>query len=106
MSLPEVFVVSVAFWPTSRHSAVQGEFEETWSEKVVSTRRRAARRKLIKMEGMMSFRYGKWSSYVCLETPFERARVCFGLEATEVRNVDIRSDFGASSKSRFPESNE
>jgi hypothetical protein len=38
----------------SRHSEVQGEFEETCSERVVLARKGAARRKLMNMEAMMS----------------------------------------------------
>jgi hypothetical protein len=58
MSLPRVFVSSklVVFWAgLSRHSEVQGEFEETCSERVMLARKRAARRKLMNMEAMMSF---------------------------------------------------
>jgi hypothetical protein len=57
MSLPKVFVSPklVAFWAGfSRHSEVQGEFEETCSERVVLARKRVAGRKLMNMEAMMS----------------------------------------------------
>lgn len=61
MSLPRVLdgVVFVAFWLGSRHSEVQGEFEETCSERIVSVRKRAAKRELMSLEAMMSVDSGR-----------------------------------------------
>jgi hypothetical protein len=101
MSLPRVFDVLelVAFWVVlSRHSEVQGEFEETWSERVVLARKRTARRELISMEGMMSFESGQVLGYVSFETPFVESWVCFGLEATEGPWVETRKTFSDLSK--------
>jgi hypothetical protein len=72
MSLPRVFdvVVFVAFWLGSRHSEVQGEFEETCSERIVSVRKRAAKREVMSLEAMMSVGSGQWSGSAFLETPF------------------------------------
>jgi hypothetical protein len=83
MSLPRVFdaLELVAFCVvSSRHSEEQGEFEETCSERVVSARKRTARRELISMEGMMSFGSGQVSGCVFFETPFAESWVCFGRE--------------------------
>lgn len=53
------------------HIEVQGEFEETCSEMVVCARKRAARRELISIEAIVSFRFGQVSGWAFLETPFE-----------------------------------
>jgi hypothetical protein len=101
MSLPRVFDVLelVAFCVvSSRHSEEQGEFEETCSERVVSVRKRTARRELISMEGMMSFGSGQVSGCVFFETPFVESWVCFGLEATEGPGVETRKTSSGLSK--------